>query len=84
MLLLTDSMTNKFMRHEHRPCDIKLLEAKLTSENYKKKFHQLLCREEEEHAKLLSERFVCAFYINVMCEYFVLYTDVMAVILLLF
>lgn len=83
MLLLTDSMSNKFMRHEHRPYDIKLLEAKLTSENYKKKFHQLLCREEEEHARLLSERFVCV-YIYVMCEYFALYTDVMAFILSLF
>ena len=46
------------MKHEHRPTDINLLKAKLTKQNYKEKFHQLLCREEEEHDRILIERLV--------------------------
>ena len=33
-----------------------MLESQLTRENYRAKFHQLLCREEEEHERLLAER----------------------------
>ena len=44
--------------HVHRPRDEELLSIDhvLTQENYKEKFHQLLCREEEEHKKILHER----------------------------
>ena len=47
--------------HKHRPRDQTLLEAELTTENYKEKFHQLLCREEEEHERILQERY------NILC-----------------
>ena len=43
-------------KHKHRPRNQDLLEAELTTENYKEKFHQLLCREEEEHERILQER----------------------------
>ena len=52
------------MEHNHRPFDKKLLTAKLTEQNYKEKFHQLLCCEEEEHDRLLKERFVLYMYID--------------------
>ena len=48
--------TLNLFEHTHRPHDQVLLEAELTTENYKEKFHQLLCREEEEHEKILQER----------------------------
>ena len=48
--------SNEF-EHRHRPRDQALLEAKLTPKNYKEKFHQLLCREEEEHERILQERY---------------------------
>ena len=44
------------IKHHHRPEDLVLLETELKQENYCEKFHQLLCREEEEHEKLLSDR----------------------------
>ena len=47
---------NAFIQHSHHPVDEDLLKAPLTRENYKQKFHQLLCREEEEHEKILRER----------------------------
>ena len=47
---------NAFIQHSHRPVDEDLLKAPLTRENYKQKFHQLLCREEEEHEKILRGR----------------------------
>ena len=34
------------------------IQAELTIENYKDKFHKLLCWEEMEHISLLHERFV--------------------------
>ena len=43
-------------RHAHRPIDRELLDEELTKENYKERFHQLLCCEEEEHKKILKER----------------------------
>ena len=52
------------MEHNHRPFDEKLLTARLTGQNYREKFHQLLCREEEEHDRLLKERFVLCMYIE--------------------
>ena len=42
--------------HKHQDRDVELLNADLTQDNYKEKFHQLLCREEEEHKKILHER----------------------------
>ena len=47
---------NAFIQHYHQPIDEDLLNAPLTRENYKQKFHQLLCREEEEHEQILRER----------------------------
>ena len=48
--------------HKHCDMDMGLLESPLTQKNYRKKFHQLLCREEEEHENLLAERL--AFQLN--------------------
>ena len=48
--------------HKHCAMDMELLESPLTQKNYRKKFHQLLCREEEEHENLLAERL--AFQLN--------------------
>ncbi len=45
-------------RHIHRPVDKELLDEEFTRNNYKEKFHQLLCREEEEHDKLLKQRYL--------------------------
>ena len=47
---------NAFIQHSHHPVDEDLLKAPLTRENYRIKFHQLLCREEEEHEKIVRER----------------------------
>ena len=44
-------------KHEHRRLDEGILKAKLSRENYKEKFHQLLCREEEEHHRILREKY---------------------------
>ena len=41
--------------HDHCAVDMELLKSPLTRENYRKKFHQLLCREEEEHERLLAQ-----------------------------
>lgn len=43
-------------KHDHQLRDQKLLSATLTVDNYKKKFHQLLCREEDEHEKILRKK----------------------------
>ena len=43
-------------KHKHQQRDIQLLKADLTVENYKSRFHQLLCREEEEHERILRDR----------------------------
>ena len=47
---------NSFIQHSHKPVDEDLLKAPLTRENYKPKFHLLLCCEEEEHEKILREK----------------------------
>ena len=49
-------VTRRRIKHDHCPEDLVLLETELKQENYCEKFHQLLCREEEEHEKLLSDR----------------------------
>ena len=43
--------------HKHIPYNDDLLKAPLTRHNYRKKFHQLLCREEEEHNNMLMKRY---------------------------
>ena len=50
------SQTVKIHDHVHQLRNEKLLKAELTVGNYKKKFHQLLCREEDEHERLLIEK----------------------------
>ena len=50
--------------HNHCVVDVKLLESQLTCENYQRKFHQLLCREEEEHERLLAERLALSQYVS--------------------
>ena len=47
---------NSFIQHSHQLVDKNLLKAPLTRENYRRKFHQLLCREEEKHEKILRKR----------------------------
>ena len=56
MLFVPESTNAERKHHFHQPVDEDLLKAPLTRENYRRKFHQLLCREEEEHAKILRER----------------------------
>ena len=41
--------------------DIAVLKKPLTRENYREKFHHLLCWEEKEHSKILSERYTISF-----------------------
>ena len=60
-----------FFEHNHQPYDRKVLESCLTKENYKRKFHQLLCREEEEHERILQER-----YSSVNFHFFILFSFV--------
>ena len=47
-----------FRKHSHCPIDEELLAATLTPTNYKEKFHQLLCREEDEHERILRDKYV--------------------------
>ena len=49
-------------KHRHRKCDEEILKANLTRDNYREKFHQLLCREEDEHQKILMERYQHNFF----------------------
>ena len=54
-----ENIREPLFKHDHRPVDRDLLnEELLTRENYREKFHQLLCREEEEHEKILKERYL--------------------------
>ena len=45
-----------FYRELEGKLDMKVIQRKLTPENYKEKFHHLLCWEEKEHERLLAER----------------------------
>ena len=56
MFFIPESTNAEREHHSHQPVDEGLLKAPLTTENYRRKFHQLLCREEEEHEKILRER----------------------------
>lgn len=52
-------------RHDHRQLNQELLKEKLTRQNYREKFHQLLCREEEEHEKILKNRYcTCTVHVH--------------------
>ena len=42
--------------HTHQPRNENLLKEELTAQNYQRKFHQLLCREEDEHERILIEK----------------------------
>ena len=53
-----DDRKNRPFTHEHLPYNEELLEAPLSRQNYKEKFHQLLCREEDEHDKILQEKYI--------------------------
>ena len=50
------SETVKIHNHVHQLRNEELLKAELTVGNYKARFHQLLCREEDEHERLLTEK----------------------------
>lgn len=50
-----NALQGKAFKHVHRTLDKELLED-LSRENYRAKFHQLLCQEEEEHDRVLSKR----------------------------
>lgn len=52
----TEDKQMKPYTHIHLPYDEELLKTPLSSANYRNKFHQLLCREEEEHERILNER----------------------------
>ena len=43
-----------YKNKQRRP---ELVEQKLTAKSYREKFHELLAYEEEEHEKILKERF---------------------------
>ena len=49
---------DSFKKHQCLPANDELLTARLTPVNYKEKFHQLLCREEDEHERILSDKYV--------------------------
>lgn len=51
-----NALQGKAFKHVHRTLDKELLEDLLSRENYRAKFHQLLCQEEEEHDRVLSKR----------------------------
>ena len=55
--------------HNHCAMDMKLLESPLTPNNYRKKFHKLLCKEEEEHQRLLAERLAFQLLMVLVCQY---------------
>ena len=46
-----------------------ILEDELTPYNYKEKFHHLLCWEEKEHDKQISEKYVNYIGFVVVCKY---------------
>lgn len=52
-----DEIKSDSYKHKHEPYNEDLLKAVLSRENYKAKYHQLLCCEEEEHKRVLSERY---------------------------
>ena len=71
---------SEYIEHQCHECNKKLLKESLKVENYKKKFHQLLCREEEVHVKQLEKRYNCKF----VCFLYNNYIGVMANILFMF
>lgn len=49
---------SKEMFHERikEELDIEVIKAPLTRENYKKKFHNLICWEEKKHIEILDKK----------------------------
>ena len=69
--LLTKELKHRplFFEHNYQPYDRKVLESCLTKENYKRKFHQLLCIEEEEHERILQERYILLIFISLFSSH---------------
>ena len=63
---LPEVHSKSFSKYEHE-LDIDQLKESLTSDNYAKKFHHLLCWEEIEHANLLKQRYVWH-YLSSVCN----------------
>ena len=57
----------------------KVLTSELKHENYKQKFHILLYYEEHEHARILSERYVCMYLCMYVCMYVCMYSNIIFV-----
>ena len=55
----------EYEKYKHLLND-RILKENLTVDNYKEKFHHLLCHEEEEHARQLAERYVATHY-DIIC-----------------
>ena len=49
---------SSFLERVKEYLDIEDIEPNLTQENYREKFHKLLCWEESEHITLLHERYM--------------------------
>ena len=48
--------------------DVRLIRQPLSRENYVLKFHHLLCWEEQEHDKILKQRYICTCTSNEACH----------------
>ncbi len=58
------AQSTDFLERTKDVLDVEDVQQPLTRENYKEKFHKLLCWEEKRHIEILKERFVvCAFYV---------------------
>lgn len=60
-ILLFQQYAAKMFRFQDRiqePLDIEDVKQKLTTDNYKEKFHKLLCWEEKKHIELLEKRYL--------------------------
>lgn len=53
--------TEYFVRYKDK-LDERIFQGPLTLENYRERFHHLLCWEEKEHIATLSNRYVDALY----------------------
>ena len=49
----------RFHERIQEPLDKQDIKRNLTTDNYKEKFHKLLCWEEKKHIELLEARYVC-------------------------
>ena len=58
---LPEAHSESFNEYKHE-LDVELLKQPLTRNNYVTKFHHLLCWEEQEHDKILKQRYSCSYY----------------------